>query len=226
MQLHAACAALPACVAVAVAVAGAGASCFFGFRGSRVWRHADTEPHLCQRVRSQQRRRRSYFAAKNGARHMEAEPRAPSKSKSMQRRAARLCMDLYTHSTTLLSRSPSFVACSYPAPSRFPSKRGAALPSLLAPFFESLPLQTTKQQEELSLQKCPILPFRCLVLIRLPFKRTNNKQSSAFQSARSFPLVALFLFAPRCRSRRGRPADSPPLHLRSQWCSFSLCCSW
>jgi hypothetical protein len=48
------------------------------------------------------------FAAKNGARHMEAEPRrAPSKSK--QRRAARLCMDLYTHSTTLLSRSLSFV---------------------------------------------------------------------------------------------------------------------
>jgi hypothetical protein len=38
-----------------------------------------------------------------------------------------------------------------PPPSRFPSKRGAALPCLLAPFFESLPLQTNKQQEEFSL---------------------------------------------------------------------------
>jgi hypothetical protein len=40
---------------------------------------------------------------------------------------------------------------------RFPSKRGAALPSLLAPFFKSLPLQTNKQQVECSLSKRPFL---------------------------------------------------------------------
>jgi hypothetical protein len=91
-------------------------------------------------------------------------------------------MDLYTHSTTLISHSLSFVATQPPPPPRprprprplpFPAKRGAALPSLLAPFFESLPLQTHKQQEE-------------------------------------FSSVALFLFALHCRSRPGQPADSPP----------------
>ena len=137
------------CRPVAVAViCYCGASCLW-LPGSRMWRHADNEPRLWQRVvRPQQRRRCA----------PEAEPRAPSKTKqqaasSKQRTAARLCMDLYTHSATLLSRSLSFVANHPPppAPSRFPSKRGAALPSLLAPFFESLPLQTNKQQEEFSL---------------------------------------------------------------------------
>jgi hypothetical protein len=186
MQLHAACAALLACCCcwrwrfLLLASPGLKGMVPRGYRAALMAACAVTAAKAAQ-----------CFAAKNGARHMEAEPRAPSKSKQ-QRRAARLCMYLYTHSTTLLSRSLSFVACSYPAPSRFPSKRGAALPSLLAPFFESLPLQTNKQQEELSLQKRPLIsiglflfaslaneqtisrvqpfkapvPFRCLVLIR------------------------------------------------------------
>jgi hypothetical protein len=90
-------------------------------------------------------------SSEGGARQRPS-PGRRAKPSSKQRTAARLCMDLYTHSATLLSRSLSFVA-NHPPPahSRFPSKRGAALPSLLAPFFESLPLQTNKQQEEFSL---------------------------------------------------------------------------
>ena len=126
-----------------VAVAVIGASCLW-LPGSRMWRHADNEPRLWQRVvRPQQRRRCA----------PEAEPRAPSKTKQQAADSgAALHGFIYALRHSPLSFSLLLVATHLPpAPSRFPSKRGAALPSLLAPFFESLPLQTNKQQDEFSL---------------------------------------------------------------------------
>jgi hypothetical protein len=154
------------------------------------------------------------FAAKNGARPMEAKPRAPSKSKQ-QRRAARLCMDLYMH-----IRTPPI--CSLVLP-----PRGAALPSLLAPFFESLcsrlPCKRTNNKKRSAFKSARSFPLPCSY--SPPFcKRTSNTQSSAFQSAGSFPLSCSYSL------RAVAPAEddrlTPLLHLRSQWCPFSLCCSW
>jgi hypothetical protein len=79
---------------------------------------------------------------------------------------------------------------------------------LVAPFFKSLPLQTNKQQEELSLQKRPLLSVALFLFASLAKKKQQQAKFSL--SKRPFLSVALFLFAPRCRSRRGRPADSPP----------------
>jgi hypothetical protein len=113
-----------------------------------------------------------------------------------------------------------------PLPSRFPSKSGAVLPSMLAPFCELLPLQTNKQQAECSLSKRPLLSVALFLfarVIRLPCKRTNNKQSSAFQSPCSFPLPCSYSFRAVTPAKDDRLA--PLLHLRSQWCPFSLCCS-
>jgi hypothetical protein len=133
-------------------------------------------------------------------------------------------MDLYTHSATLLSRSLSFVANHPPPPpahSRFPSKRGAALPSLLAPFFESLPLQTNKQQEESRLQKRPVLFVVLFLFDKLKARRSKlpclSEALDLMQSTVSLPLKLIEL-------RAVAPADDDRLHPRApQWCSFSLC---
>ena len=132
-------------------------------------------------------------------------------------------MDLYTHSATLLSRSLSFVANHPPPPahSRFPSKRGAALPSLLAPFFESLPLQTNKQQEESRLQKRPVLFVVLFLFDKLKARRSKlpclSEALDLMQSTVSLPLELIEL-------RAVAPADDDRLNPHApQWCSFSLC---
>jgi len=109
-------------------------------------------------------------------------------------------MDLYTHSIT--PRSLSFVATQPPpAPSRFPSinKRGAALPSLLAPFFESLPLQTNKQQEESRLQKRPVLFVVLFLFDKLKARRSKlpclSEALDLMQSTVSLPLKLIKLRA-------------------------------
>ena len=117
-------------------------------------------------------------------------------------------MDLYTHSATLLSRSLSFVANHPPPPahSRFPSKRGAALPSLLAPFFELLPASLANEQTTRRVQplKAPG-PFCCIVLIR-EVESTEIEVALSERSTGSDAEHGLFATetyrAPRCRSRR------------------------
>jgi hypothetical protein len=145
MQLHAACAAPPT-----VLLLVACASCFLAFGA--------LEGVGATRIPS-----RTYSSAVLRCekwRAPEAEPRAPSKRK--QRRAARLCMDLHTHSTTLLSRSLSFVAT--PPPPQPPPDSPLNVALLCLP--------------------CLLLSSSCF-----PYcKRTNNKKSSAFKSARSFLL--------------------------------------
>ena len=157
MQLHAACAALPACCL------RLSCFCLSGLKGMGATR-VPSRTHGSA-LQPQQRRRRSASLQKM-ARARGRAPRAPSKKqKQVAESGAALHEFIYAlhHPSLLFS-----LLCSYPAPpapSRFPSKRSAALPSLLAPFFESLPLQTNKQQEEFSLYKAPG-PFRCIVLIR------------------------------------------------------------
>jgi hypothetical protein len=46
---------------------------------------------------------------------------------------------------------------------------------LVAPFFKSLPLQTNKQQEELSLQKRPLLSVALFLFASLAKKQTTSK---------------------------------------------------
>jgi hypothetical protein len=137
-------------------------------------------------------------------------PGSEQKQKQAAESGAALHAFIYELHRALISRSLSFVACSYPATQPPPDS----------------PLNVA------------LICLPCLFLSssRFPCKRTNKKKSSAFKSARSFSLpcsyspplqtnkqqaefslskrpflsVAVFLFAPRCRSRRGRPADSPP----------------
>jgi hypothetical protein len=148
----------------------------------------------------------------------EAEPRAPSKSRQQaaDSGAAFFAWIYYirTPPLALLSRSLSFVATHPPpppAPSRFPSKRRAALPSLLAPFFESLPLQTNKQQTTTRVppSKAPG-PFRCIVLIR-EIESTKIEVALSERSTGSDAEHGLFVTetyrAPRCRSRRDDRLD-------------------
>jgi hypothetical protein len=155
----------------------------------------------------------------------EAEPRGRrAKASSKQRRAARLCMDFYTHSTTLFSRSLSFVATPPPpppVPSRFPSKRGAALPSFLAPFFESLPLQTNKQQQEFRLQKRPVL-FVALSLFE-KLKARRSKLPCLSESLDLMRLARQRTLAMPCVCRQ---RQRPPLGGTTAWrkcCSTAYC---
>ena len=123
-----------------------------------------------------------------------------------------------------LHHPPLSLLCSYPAPpapSRFPSKRGAALPSLLAPFFESLPLQTNKQQEESRLQKRPVLFVVLFLFDKLKARRSKlpclSEALDLMQSTVSLPLKLIEL-------RAVAPADDDRLNPHApQWCSFSLC---
>ena len=133
-----------------VAVAVIGASCLW-LPGSRMWRHADNEPRLWQRVvRPQQRRRCA----------PEAEPRAPSKKqKQVAESGAALHEFIYALHHPPLSFSLLY---SYPAPPPPPDS----------------PLNVAL--------RC--LPCLLLSSSRFPCKRTNNKKSSAFKSARSFLL--------------------------------------
>jgi hypothetical protein len=148
----------------------------------------------------------------------EAEPWAPSQKQVVESGAALHGFIYALHHSPL----SFFLLCSYsapqpPAPSQFPSKRGAALPCLLAcSFLRVASLENEQTTRRVQPLKAPA-PFRC-VLIRPPCKRTNNKQSSAFQSARFFPLPCSYSI------RAVAPAEddrlTPLLHLRSQWCSF------
>jgi hypothetical protein len=82
---------------------------------------------------------------------------------------------------------------------------GDAELSLLAPFFESLPLKTNKQQEEFSLQKRPVLAFRCVVLIRgvesTKIEVAFSERSTGSDAERGLFATGAYR-APRCRSRR------------------------
>jgi hypothetical protein len=143
MQLHAACA--QHCRPVACAHL-AFVFCLSELKGIH-GRQTGTEPHSRQRATATTAKAAQCFAAKNGARGL-----APgAEQKQVAESGAALHEFIYALHHPPLSFS---LLCSYtspPAPSRFPSKSGAALPSLLASFFESLPLQTNKQQEEFSL---------------------------------------------------------------------------
>ena len=150
MQLHAAYAALSACCCC----------CYWrflpllGFRGSRMCRHADNEPRLRQRVRPQQRRRRSASLRKMAR----ARGRAPgAEQKQVAESGAALHEFIYA-----LHHPPLSLLCSYPAPPPPPDS----------------PLNVAL--------RC--LPCLLLSSSRFPCKRTNNKKSSAFKSARSFLL--------------------------------------
>jgi hypothetical protein len=160
------------------------ASCAFAFfRAQGHGRRTGTESHSRQRLETIP----SYSHNSEGGavfcceklRAPEAEPRAPRKSK--QRRAARLCMDLYTHSTTTLSRSLPFGATPPPAAPRPPPPPNFPLNAVM---------------------RC--LPCLLLSSSRLfPCKRTINKESSAFKSGRPVLFVALFLFA-KMKARRSK----------------------
>jgi hypothetical protein len=92
---------------------------------------------------------------------------------------------------------------------------------LLAPFFESLPLQTNKQQEEFSLQKRPVL-FVALFL----FEKVESTKIEVALSERSTGSDAEHgLFAMKLIELRAvAPADDDRLNPHPpQWCSFSLC---
>jgi hypothetical protein len=141
-------------------VAVAGASCLWlpglkgmaprGYRASLMAARAATAAKAVQ-----------CFAAKNGARQRPS-PGRRARASSKQRTSARLCMDLYTHSATLLTRSLSFVANHPPPPQPPPDS----------------PLNVA------------LLCLPCLLLSssRFPCKQTNNKKSSAFKSALTFSL--------------------------------------
>jgi hypothetical protein len=176
-------------------VAVAGASCFLAF-GARKGVGATRIPS------------RTYSSAcghssEGGAvlrcgkwRAPEAKPRAPgAEQKQVAESGTALHGFIYALRHSPLSFS---LLCSYPAPQPPPDS----------------PLNVA------------LLCLACLLLSssRFPCKRSNNKKSSAFKSASSFPLHCSYSL------RAVAPAEddrlTPLLHLRSQWCSFSLCCSW
>jgi hypothetical protein len=88
------------------------------------------------------------FAAENGARQRPS-PGRRAKASSGERRGF-AWIYIRTPPPSSLVLSPLSLP-SPPAPTRSPSKRGTALPPLVALFFESLPLQTNKEQGEFSL---------------------------------------------------------------------------
>jgi hypothetical protein len=99
------------------------------------------------------------------------------------------------------------------------------LPSLLAPFFESLPLQTNKQQEEFSLLKRPVLFVALFLFAKLKARRSNlpclSEALDLMQSTVSLPLKLIEL-----RAVAPAPADDDRLNPHPpQWCSFSFCLS-
>jgi hypothetical protein len=92
---------------------------------------------------------------------------------------------------------------------------------LLAPFFESLPLQTNKQQEEFSLLKPPVLFVALFLFEKLKARRSKlpclSEALDLMQSTVSLPLELIELSAVA-------PADDDRLNPHPpQWCSFWLC---
>jgi hypothetical protein len=92
---------------------------------------------------------------------------------------------------------------------------------LLAPFFESPPLQTNKQQEEFSLLKRPVLFVALFLFEKLKAQRSKlpclSEALDLMQSTVSLPLELIEL-------RAVAPADDDRLNPHPpQCCSFSLC---
>jgi hypothetical protein len=123
------------------------------FRAQGCGHHTDTEPYFTTARTVTSAKAAQCFATKNGARQCTSSPSPTGTEQKQVAESGGFAWSIHTPPLSSLVLSPL-----YPAPSRVPSKRGAALPSLL------------------------------LSPSRFPCKRTNNKQSLAFQSAHSFLL--------------------------------------
>jgi hypothetical protein len=160
----------------------------------------------------------------------EAEPRAPSKAKQAAESGAALHGFIYAYA---LHHSPlSFsLLCSYspPAPSRFSSERGAALPSLLAraclySFLRVASLANKQTTRRIPPSKArPVLFVALFLFEKLKARRPKlpclSEALDLMQSTVSLPLKLMHI-----ELRAVAPADDDRLNPRPpQWCSFSLC---